>query len=179
MQIFSVDELCPPAPLDGYFWRQISSDFLSWAEIPPEQCHPFRVDAADLEKMCAEYERTIQRCGGLDLIMLGLGPNGHIATNEPGSPFDSRTRPVGLMSETQVYIRSDEVQYGTISDRAVTLGIGTIMEAKEIVLLVSGAGKREALKRAVSGTVSEAVPASVLQRHPGCLIIADQAAAAK
>jgi glucosamine-6-phosphate deaminase len=176
MQIFSVDELCPPAPPDGYFWRQVRYQFLAWAGVPPENCHPFRVDAPDLEAMCGEYEETIEKVGGLDLIMLGLGPNAHIASNEPGSPFDSRTRPVRLLPETVRYILTDAVIQGPVSDQAVTLGMATILGAREVVVLVSGAGKREPLRNLIEGPVTPEVPASILQRHPRCTILADRAA---
>lgn len=176
LRVFSVDELCPPAPADGYFWRQVRSELLSWARVPPERCHPFRVDAPDLEAMCAEYEATIAKAGGLDLIMLGLGPNGHIASNEPGSPFESRTRPVRLLPETVRYILTDDVIQGPVSDRAVTLGMATILEAREVVVLVSGAAKRAPLRKLLSGPVTLDVPASILQRHPRCTILADQEA---
>lgn len=176
MQVFSVDELCPPAPSDGYFWRQVWSEFLAWAAVPPPNRHPFRVDAADLEAMCGEYEEAIAKVGGLDLVMLGLGPNGHIASNEPGSPFESRTRPVRLLTETVRYILTDDVLQGAVSDRAVTLGIGTILEAADVVVLVSGAAKREALRKLLDGPVTTEVPASILRRHPRCTIIADREA---
>jgi len=176
MQVFSVDELCPPAPSDGYFWRQVRSEFLAWAGVPPPNRHPFRVEASDLAAMCAEYEETIAEVGGLDVIMLGLGPNGHIASNEPGSPFDSRTRPVRLLAETVRYILTDDVIQGAVSDRAVTLGIATIIGAGEVVVLVSGAAKRTALRELLDGPVTPEVPASILQRHPRCTILADREA---
>lgn len=176
MRVFSVDELCPPAPPDGYFWRQVRTEFLAWAGVPPERCHPFRVDAPDLEGMCREYEETIARVGGLDLVMLGLGPNGHIASNEPGSPFDSLTRPVRLLPETVRYILTDDVIQGPVSDRAVTLGIATILAAREVVVLVSGQVKREPLGRLLHGPITPQFPASILQRHPLCTIFADRTA---
>lgn len=174
MQVFQVDELCPPAPPDGYFWRQVRSEFLAWAGVPPERWHPFRVDASDLPAMCGEYEETIAKVGGLDLVMLGLGPNGHIASNEPGSPFESLTRPVRLLPETVRYILTDEVIQGTVSDRAVTLGLSTILGAREVVVLVSGGAKREPLRKLLDGPVTPEVPASILQRHPRCTILADR-----
>lgn len=181
MRVFSVDELAPPAPAEGYFWRQVSAEFLCWAAVAPEGCHPFRVGASDLEVMCREYEDHIGRLGGLDLIMLGLGPNGHLASNEPGAPFDTLTRPVALLGETVGYILTDEITLalsgGKVSDRAVTLGLGTILAAREVVLLVSGAAKRRALRRVIEGSVVPEVPASILQRHPRCTILADRAAA--
>ncbi|MBI2554129.1 MAG: 6-phosphogluconolactonase [Candidatus Rokubacteria bacterium] len=177
-QVFAVDELCPPAPPDGYFWRQVGKEFLAWAGVPPERQRPFRVDRPDLDQMCREYEETIARAGGLDLVMLGLGPNGHIASNEPGSPFDSRCRPVGLLASTVDYILTDAVIQGAVSDRAVTLGIATILEAREVVVLVSGAGKREPLAKMLDGPITPDVPASALKMHPRCVVLADEASLA-
>jgi glucosamine-6-phosphate deaminase len=176
MRVFSVDELCPPAPPDGYFWRQVRAEFLAWAAVAPPRCHPFRVDAPDLETMCAEYEDAIVKAGGLDLVMLGLGPNGHIASNEPGSAFDAPTRPVRLLRETVDYILTDEVIQGAVCDRAVTLGPATILEAREVVVLVSGASKRAALAALLTGPITPALPASILRRHANCSLIVDREA---
>lgn len=172
MRVFAVDELCPPAPADGYFWRQISREFLSWARVPPARRHPFRVDAPDLDAMCVQYEAAIRAAGGLDLVMLGLGPNGHLASNEPGSSFDSRARPVVLVPETVAYILTDGVIQGAVSPRAVTLGLATILEASEVVVLVGGAHKRAPLDAMLRGPVTPDVPASILQRHPRCTVLA-------
>ncbi|MGH7275502.1 MAG: 6-phosphogluconolactonase [Candidatus Rokuibacteriota bacterium] len=176
MRVFSVDELCPPAPSDGYFWRQVRSEFLAWAGVPPERCHPFRVDALDLEAMCAEYDEAIAKAGSLDLVMLGLGPNAHIASNEPGSAFDSVTRPVRLLPETVRYIQTDEVLQGRVSDRAVTLGIDTILKSREVVALASGSAKRAPLAKLLEGPIDPSVPASALRLHPRCTILADREA---
>lgn len=173
MRVFEVDELCPPAPPDGYFWRQIRAEFLAWARVPETQLHPFRVDAADLEVMCAKYEEVIAEVGGLDLVMLGLGPNGHIASNEPGSSFDSRCRLVRLLPSTVGYILTDEVIQGEVSELAVTLGMATIREAREVVVLVSGVGKRGPLSGMLHGPVTPDVPASMLRLHPRCTVLAD------
>lgn len=178
LRVFSVDELCPPAPAGGYFWQQVRQEFLGWAGVPLERCHPFRVDAVDLEEMCRAYEKVLVEAGGLDLVMLGLGPNAHLASNEPGAPFDSVTRPVPLLPDTVTYILTDEVNLtlaaGAVSDRAVTLGLSTIAAAREVVVLVSGRGKRPALRRLVEGPVTPEVPASVLRIHPRCTILADR-----
>lgn len=174
MRVFAVDELCPPAPADGYFWRQIRAELLDWTSIPPEQCHPFRVDAPDLEAMCADYEQQIAAAGGLDLVMLGLGPNGHLACNEPGSPLDSPVRTVELHPDTVEYILSDEARNGVVSSLAVTLGLATILAAREVVVLVSGAHKREALAAMLDGVVTEEVPASVLHQHRRCTVLASR-----
>ena len=173
MRVFAIDELCPPAPPDGYFWRQIRREFLAWAGVPAGQQHPFEVDAADRDEMCRRYEAAIKRVGGLDLVMLGLGPNGHLASNEPGGAMDSRTRVVDLRPETVAYILTDSVIQGVVSPRAVTLGLGTLLAAREVVVLVAGAHKREPLGAMLRGPVTENVPASILQRHPRCIVLAD------
>ena len=177
MHVFSVDELCPPAPPDGYFWRQVRAEFLAWAGVRAEHCHPFAVDHPDLEAMCREYERFIAGVGGLDLVMLGLGPNAHIASNEPPADFSSRTRPVELLGDTVGYILTDTVIQGPVCERAVTLGVATILEAREVVVLVSGAAKRAPLARVLEGPERPDVPASFLRRHPRCTILADREAA--
>jgi len=176
LRVFAVDELCPPAPADGYFWRQIRAEFLDWARIRVEQQYPFRVSAPDLGAMCRDYEAAISAGGGLDLVMLGLGPNGHLASNEPGTPFDSRTRPVELLPGTVAYILTDEVIQGAVSSRAVTLGLQTILDAREVVVLVDGAHKRAALRATLEGPVTHEVPASVLHRHRRCTVLAGRAA---
>jgi glucosamine-6-phosphate deaminase len=180
MLVFAVDELCPPAPPAGYFWHQVQQEFLAWAGVPQERCHPFVVDAGDLEEMCRRYEKTIAECGGLDLAMLGLGPNAHLASNEPGSAFDSLTRPVTLLPETVDYIRTDGPNLvaagGQVSHRAVTLGLATLLAAREVVVLVTGAGKRTALRRVLDGPVAPEAPGSILRAHPCCTLLADRAA---
>lgn len=183
MRVFAIDELCPPGRPDGYFWSQVRREFLSWAPVTAGNCRPFQVGAPDLEAMCQEYEATIAALGGLDLVLCGLGPNAHLASNEPGTPFDSLTRPVRLLPESVAYMLTDQVNReaspGPLSDRAVTLGLGTISRAREVVLLVCGAGKRQALRRALDGPVGPDVPASVLRAHPACLVLADREAAGR
>ena len=176
MRVFSVDELCPPAPPDGYFWRQVRAEFLSWANVEAARCRPFAVDAGDLDAMCTAYEAAIAEAGGLDLVMLGLGPNAHLASNEPGCAFDVRTRPVRLLDVTVRYILTDDVIQGEVCERAVTLGLATIMAAREVIVLVSGEAKRAPLARMLDGSVTPEVPASVLRTHPRCLVITDRAA---
>jgi glucosamine-6-phosphate deaminase len=176
MRIFSVDELCPPAPADGYFWRQVRAEFLSWANVDLTRCRPFAVDAADLGAMCAAYEAAIAEAGGLDVVMLGLGPNAHLASNEPGCAFDVRTRPVHLLDSTVRYILTDDVIQGDVCERAVTLGLATIMAAREVIVLVSGEAKRAPLAHMLDGPVTPEVPASVLRTHGRCLVLTDRAA---
>ncbi len=128
--------------------------------------------------MCRSYEAAIAAAGGLDVVILGLGPNGHLGGNEPGSAFDSRTRPVRRAESSVQYFLSDPVNHGCPCDTGcVTLELGTIMAAREVLLLATGPLKRAPLRRLLEGPVTQDVPASVLQRHPCCRILADREAA--
>lgn len=123
---------------------------------------------------CKKYEKEIVRTGGVDLQILGIGSNGHIGFNEPGSSFDSRTRLVELTEETL------ENSFGDSNDppgEAITMGISTIMEARKIILLTSGGRKKRAVKRAIEGPITEECPGSVLQLHPDATAIVDEKAA--
>jgi glucosamine-6-phosphate deaminase len=134
--------------------------------------------AADFQEECNCYEDLITKLGGVDLQILGIGSNGHIGFNEPGTSFDSKTHIVELASST---IQANARFFNKIEDvptQAITMGISTIMESKEILLLVSGEKKREALFRLLNGEINESFPASVLKNHPCVTIIADKAAIA-
>ena len=123
------------------------------------------------------YEHQIRSAGGIDLQVLGIGSNGHIGFNEPGSALDSRTRRVGLSSTT---IADNARFFGNpaeVPTAAITMGIGTIMEARSVVLMAMGAGKADAVARAVEGPVTPNLPASVLQNHADARILLDTAAA--
>jgi glucosamine-6-phosphate deaminase len=111
------------------------------------------------------YEETIRSAGGIDLLILGIGLNGHIAFNEPGSAFTSRTRVVDLAPETVAPAR-----------RGITMGIATILDARRILLLASGSSKREVLRRALEEPVQESMPASALRLHSDLTVIADKEA---
>lgn len=121
----------------------------------------------------AAYERDITKAGGLDLTFLGLGSNGHIAFNEPGTPFDSRTRVVALTESTRK-ANASFFGDGDVPTHAITMGIGTILESRAIVLLASGASKREALERLRSGDITMDFPASALHGHPNVRVLLDR-----
>lgn len=123
---------------------------------------------------CKKYEKKIIKAGGIDLQILGIGSNGHIGFNEPGSSFDSRTRLVKLTEETleNSFGNSEE-----LPGEAITVGIRTIMEAGRIILLASGRSKKRAVKRAIKGPITEDCPGSVLQLHPDATAIIDERAA--
>lgn len=118
--------------------------------------------ARDLDRECASYEEAIAAAGGIDLCVLGLGKNGHIAFNEPGSAFTSRTRVVSLQDRP--------------APRAITMGIATILSARRCVLLATGAAKAAAVHAMIDEAPSERVPASALQRHAQTIILVDRAA---
>lgn len=132
--------------------------------------------ASDLEAECQAFEAKIKQAGGIELQILGIGGNGHIGFNEPGTPFTSRTQVVDLASST---IKANSRFFDSIEEvptQAVSMGIGTIMESKEILLLASGETKRDAMTAVLRGDITEDVPATVLQKHPNVTIIADEAA---
>jgi glucosamine-6-phosphate deaminase len=125
-----------------------------------------------------DYEEIIQRTGGIDLLISGIGVNGHIAFNEPGSPIDSRTRMVELAHETIDLMRPQFVPE-ELPKYALTIGLATIEESRRILLLASGVNKTHMLKRAITGPVTTDVPASILQHHKDVTVIADEEAAAE
>ncbi|WP_204576523.1 glucosamine-6-phosphate deaminase [Clavibacter michiganensis] len=135
--------------------------------------------AADPRAAAHEHERRIHRLGGAGLQIVGIGANGHLGFNEPGSPFDGVSRVVRLAEGT----RRDNARYfggdpARVPTHAITQGIATIMSAERILLVASGDRKADALAAALAGSVSEAVPASILQRHPRVTVVADRAALA-
>lgn len=134
--------------------------------------------AEDVQKVCLDYEESIAKHGGIDLQVLGIGENGHIGFNEPGTSFDSITHVVQLEPSTisansRYFNRAEEVP-----TEALTMGISTIMKSKEILLLISGENKRDALNKLLNSSVNESFPASILKNHPCVTIIADKAAVA-
>lgn len=118
------------------------------------------------------YDELISNCGGLDLCILGLGRNGHIAFNEPGTPLQSYTHSVWL-SESTRQANAEFFQGGHIPTRAVTMGLSTILSSRKIILMVTGAAKKEILTRAMRGPISSDVPASFLQTHKDVIVLAD------
>lgn len=134
--------------------------------------------AADLEAECARYENILAE-NPIDLQVLGLGTNGHIGFNEPGTSFDSKTHVVELAKSTIESNRRFFEKEEDVPTNAISMGIASIMNAKEIVLLAFGEAKAEAVKQMVKGPVTEECPASALQNHPNVTIILDEAAASK
>ncbi len=132
--------------------------------------------AIDLVEECKAYEELIEETGGIDIQLLGMGSNGHIGFNEPGTSFEANTHLVELTQSTREANARFFKAIDDVPREAITMGIATIMRSKEILLLVSGETKRNALKELLNGDVRESFPASVLNRHPNVTIIADQKA---
>jgi glucosamine-6-phosphate deaminase len=134
--------------------------------------------AADIEKECSRYDQLIKSIGGVDLQLLGIGRNGHIGFNEPGTSFDEKTHVVKLAEDTRIAnarFFNDDID--AVPKQAITMGIQNILESKSILLLASGKGKAKALARLLNDRdVSESFPASSLHLHPNVTLIADEEA---
>lgn len=145
-------------------------------DILPENTHVPNGMAADIDAEAERYENFIHEIGGVDLQILGIGHNGHIAFNEPGTSFQSKTHVIDLAENTRQANARYFDSIDAVPTKAITMGIQTIMDSKEIILLVSGASKAEALKQLIHGEITEQFPASVLRKHNHVTIIADEAA---
>jgi glucosamine-6-phosphate deaminase len=158
--------------------RWLTEEFLNRIGIRPDQLHTLPVTAGDLVAAAAEFDEAIAIRGGLDLAILGLGPNGHVGYNEPGSSADSRTRVIVLTPESRSQASAYWEGAVPIPDRAMTMGVGTLLEAKQVVLLVTGDAKAAMLRRTLEEPMSADVPASWLRiAGPRLTVIADEAAA--
>lgn len=133
----------------------------------------------DPENECVQYEKRIQESGKIDVQILGLGTNGHIGFNEPGTAFTSRTHIVNLAKSTRQANARFFNSIAEVPTKAITIGIETIMESREIIILVSGERKADAVSRLINGGIDEAFPASILQKHNHVTIVADEAAYSK
>jgi len=147
--------------------------------IPPENVHvpDGRIPRSEVFAYCQEYERKILAAGGIDVQILGIGRTGHIGFNEPGSGIDSRTRMVALDRLTRRDAARDFRGEENVPAYAITMGVGTILQAKELALLAWGESKAAIVREAIEGPQIDAVPASFLQRHPNCRSYIDEAAA--
>jgi len=151
---------------------------MQFVDLPPRNFLVPPGLAFDYEKACAEYEERIASLGGVDLWLLGIGTDGHIAFNEPGSERDTRTRVVILAPSTiRANARFFNNDLAQVPRRAVTVGIATILDGREILLLAKGRAKAPAIATAVLGEETSQVPASFLQSHPACTFVLDPFAA--
>ena len=178
---FNLDEYVGIPPNHPYSYHTfMETHFFSAINIPPENCHIPQSTAVAHEEFCERYEAAIVAAGGIDIQVLGIGKDGHIGFNEPSSSLGSRTR---IKTLTQSTLEANAPHFGDSVDAvpkmAITMGVGTIMDAKQCLLLASGESKAEAVAHAVEGPITAEVPASVLQMHPRTIVVIDEAAAAQ
>jgi glucosamine-6-phosphate deaminase len=168
---FNLDEYVGIEPVHpGSYCTFMNEHLFRYIDIHPSNAHIPNGMAADANAECVRYEREIAAAGGVDLTFLGLGSNGHIGFNEPGTPFGSRTRVVALTESTRA-ANAPLFPDGNVPTHAITMGIGTILESKSIILLASGEKKRAAIERLRSGEITEDFPASALWRHPDVTVL--------
>jgi glucosamine-6-phosphate deaminase len=148
----------------GSYFMYMKENLFDHVDIDPARANIPDGAAHDLQRECVRYEEKIRLAGGLGLTFLGLGRNGHIAFNEPGTSFGSRTRVVEL-SESTRKANAPHFPDGNVPTHAITMGIGTILDSKRIVLLAAGSGKQEAIERLRSREVDITFPASALWTH--------------
>jgi glucosamine-6-phosphate deaminase len=179
---FNLDEYYPMSPDSPHSYRRyMGENFFDLVNIRPEHVH---IPAGDtprerLAEACAAYERAIADAGGIDFQLLGIGQSGHIGFNEPGSAADSRTRLVTLDTMTRKAAATDFFGEDNVPREAITMGVATILDAREIALIATGEHKSAVVWRAVEGEPSADVAATYLQRHPNATVYLDRSAAAE
>ena len=162
-----------PQSYHSFMW----TNFFSHIDIKPEHVHILNGNAPDLVAECTAYEAAIEAVGGIDLFLGGIGPDGHIAFNEPGSSLSSRTRIKTLTTDTIIAnSRFFDGDVNQVPKTALTVGVGTVMAAREVLVLVNGHGKARALQQAVEGSVNQMWTITALQLHPKGIIVCDEAA---
>lgn len=162
---------------DQSYYYFMHENLFNHVNMREEYCNIPNGMADDMEAFCNEYENEMQKAGGIDLQILGIGPNGHIAFNEPTVYFPDKTHTVKLTDSTiEANARFFENK-DMVPKEAVTMGIGSIMRAKKIVMVVNGKGKAEAVRRMLKEDVNPNVPASILRYHPNVTVILDKEAA--
>ena len=165
-----------PESYHSFMWN----NFFSHIDIQPENVNILNGNAHNLEAECAGYEERIQKAGGIDLFLGGMGADGHLAFNEPGSSLASRTRIKSLTTDTIIanarFFGGDVNQ---VPKTALTVGIATVMDAKEVLIVVNGHNKARALQQAVEGGVNQMWTITALQLHPKGIIVCDEASCAE
>jgi len=177
---FNLDEYVGLPPENPQSYRAYMNEHLfRHINIDPRNTHLPNGMADDLRAACQHYEQQINACNGIDLQLLGIGSDGHIGFNEPLSSLRSRTREKALTEET---IAQNSPLFANPHDmprRALTMGVGTILDSRRALMLVTGSAKAEILAKAVEGPLTAMVTASALQMHEHCTVVVDEAAAAK
>ena len=178
---FNMDEYCGiPRDHAQSYYTFMWTNFFNQIDIPADQVNILNGNAEDPEAECRRYEEKIASYGGIDLFLGGVGPDGHIAFNEPGSSLSSRTRMKTLTQDTVIAnSRFFDNDVNLVPKTALTVGVGTICDAKSVLLIVNGHNKARALKAGVEGAVSQMWTISALQMHRKAIIVADEDACAE
>lgn len=179
---FNLDEYYPISPESFQSYVRFMDDHLfNHIDIPKDQVHipDGSIDEEDVLLYCETYEKMIEEAGGIDIQLLGIGRTGHIGFNEPGSRPDSPTRLITLDKVTRKDAASDFFGEEFVPRRAITMGVGTILNSKKIFLMAWGEGKSSVIRETVEGDVKESIPATYLQNHKDTTVILDEAASAK
>ena len=177
---FNMDEYCGiPRDHEQSYYTFMWTNFFNQIDILPENVNILNGNAEDPIAECQRYEEKMNSYGGIDLFLGGVGPDGHIAFNEPGSALTSKTRMKTLTQDTIIAnSRFFENNVDLVPKTALTVGVGTIMAAKSVLLIVNGYNKARALHHGVEGGISQMWTISALQMHPKALIVADEDACA-
>ncbi|MCB9220019.1 MAG: glucosamine-6-phosphate deaminase [Ignavibacteriales bacterium] len=177
---FNLDEYVglPPSHDQSYHYF-MQKNFFDEINLDPRYIHVPHGKTKDVKSFCNWYEERIKSFGGIDLQVLGIGANGHIAFNEPGSSLGSRTRIKTLTPTTRDDNKRFFEKNEEVPKYAITMGVGTIMDAKELLLVASGESKAEAIKESVEGPLTASCPASIIQMHKEAFVIIDKPAASK
>jgi len=177
VRFFNLDEFHGLGPTDpDSFHSFFHQHLLNHVKHEAKNVHLFRGDMKDFEEEAKLVEDRIRVVGGIDLQILGIGRNGHVGFNEPGSSLGSRTRAKTLEPDTVAHYAAGGK---TPPNHAITMGVGTIMEAKKCLMLASGADKADIICRMVEGPIMSEVPATALQMHPRAIVVLDEPAASK
>lgn len=177
VKTFNLDEYVGlPRTSPDSFYTYMRQNFFDQVDAKPENIFVLDGTAENLADECVNYERELENYGGMDLAVLGIGQDGHIGFCEPGTSWQSRTMVVTLDKTTLEANAKDLANLSVMPQQAITMGLGTIMEARQIILLASGTSKRDILNKALKGEASEAVPASILQTHENVTVILDKEA---
>jgi glucosamine-6-phosphate deaminase len=178
---FNLDEYYPiQRTAKQSYYRFMKENLFDHIDIDPKNCHipNGELPKEDMKTFCAEYEQAITDAGGIDLQILGIGSNGHIGFNEPGSSRFSKTRVTPLENSTRLSNAGDFDSVTQVPRLSVTMGISTILKSRKIILMAWGSNKAQAVQKSIEGNTSEEVPASILQEHDNTLFVTDEAAAA-
>lgn len=178
---FNMDEYCGiPRDHEQSYHTFMWTNFFNQIDILPENVNILNGNAEDPIAECERYEEKIKSYGGIDLFLGGVGPDGHIAFNEPGSSLTSRTRMKTLTQDTIIAnSRFFENNVDLVPKTALTVGVGTVMSAKSVLIIVNGYNKARALQHGVEGGISQMWTISALQMHPKAIIVADEDACAE